>query len=33
MAKPFIDVHLSVWFLTGLEQRAGREQRFSASSR
>ena len=20
MAKPFVDVHLSAWFLTGLEQ-------------
>jgi len=25
MAKPFVDVHLSAWFLTGLEQLAGRE--------
>jgi len=25
MAKPFVDVHLSAWFLTGLEQRADRE--------
>jgi len=25
MAKPFVDVHLSAWLLTGLEQLAGRE--------
>jgi len=25
MAKPFVDVHLSAWFLTGLEQLAGRD--------
>ena len=25
MAKPFVDVHLSAWCLTGLDQLAGRE--------
>jgi len=25
MAKPFVDVHLSAWFLSGLKQLAGRE--------